>query len=588
MRLPHFFQCLVPLAVITLLLRAGLGAQETVLGPPIELPKYQVTSERELPPPEDWTYARLEGLEVLSNAPAPATQQLLVDFQRFGYALNLIWPGMRPAGASTASLIICGQKQKFEEFLPDQLRQTERATTSFHLRTRDQAAIVLDYQTKTLNLAGLEDQTGTPASGDSSAEPAETASLLELAVDPYQQLYREYLRFLLAARPVPPPAWLGEGLSQLFMNMRITETEISVGRVENPSLVRDRGTGGPAGDQDFNAALARRALLPMPELFAVARDSATAQNPLNNTWAKQAYAFVHWGLYGDYGRNKIAFATFVARLEREPPGEALFKECFKQSYHDMLFTLRSYIELTRTQFEGVRADKGQKIPFPTDPVVRPATEAEIGRLKGDALILAGHPVKARTVLVDAYRRGERDPNLLAALGLAELAADETALARKFLEAAAAAKAIRPRAYVELARLRLIDAQARPEAAGGKLNAAQVIHALEPLRVARSQPPALPETYQLIGSIWQASATPPPAAQLLLLEEGVRLFPRDSALVYQAAEWRALGGFGSEARALINHGLRVTEDPTMRARFEKLLVGLPPGEPGPKPAPVAKP
>ena len=522
---PVFRPAVLAASCLALISGSGLAAQEA----PIELPKYTVTTERDLPPPEEWFYARVEGFEVLSNATAPDTRRLLNDFQRFGYSLNLIWPGLRLTGAASASLIICGRKEKFEEFLPDSLRKSERASTSFHLRARDQGAIVLDYQTKVLNLAGVEDEPGAaPTAPDSADEPSGSTHPQGFAVDSYQQLYREYLRFLLSARAVPQPAWLTEGLSQLFMKLHITETEISVGRVEDPNLAPDRGAGGPAEDRDFNAALARRALLPMAELFAVANDSVTTQNPLNRIWAKQSYAFVHWGLYGDLGRNKKAFGTFVARLEREPLSETLFKDCFKSGYADMQQTLRNHLESTRAQFEGVRADKGQKIPFPAEPVVRSATEAEVGRLKGDALNLAGHPAEARSALIIAYRRGERDPNLLAALGLAELAAGETDRARKFLEAAATGKAVRPRAHVELARLRLAEAQARPEAAG-KLSAAQGARVLEPLRLARSQPPALPETYELIGATWSACATAPPAAHLELLKEGLRLFPNDAAL-----------------------------------------------------------
>ncbi len=571
-------------AAALLLAGASLPAQDPQ--PTFELPKYAVTAERELPPPEAWTYARLEGFEVLSNASESATRQLLADFQRFSFALNLVWPGQRPPGEAVASLLICGRKEKFEELLPDALRRPDRASASFHVRTRDQAILVLDHQTKILNLAGTGDEvaTATPeaasASDGGEAGATDEAGVIPqgFAIDAHQQLYREYLHFLLSARPAPAPAWLAEGLSQLFMNLRLTETEIAVGRVEDPNLASDRGAG-IREDRDFNAALSRRALLPMAELLAVAPDSPVARNPLDNAWAKQCYAFVHWGLYGDYGRNKQAFGTFVTRLEREPLSEALFKECFRRDYAGMLQALRNHIEFTRTKVEGVRADAGQKLPYPPDPVVRPATQAEAGRLLGDALMLTGHPDAGRVALVDAYRRGERDPGLLAALGLAELATRDADRARKFLEAAFAAKAIRPRAHVELARLRLGEAQAKPAAAGGRLDAAQVARVLEPLKLARVQVPALPETYRLIGAVWRAGAVPPPAAQIPLLAEGVRLFPRDGELVYDAAEWHAHVGLGPEARALIALGLKVANDPALRARFEALLATLPPAKAG---------
>lgn len=534
MHLPDFYRRPGSLVLCLAVFAPELAAQAPTPQTVLELPTYTVTTERELPPPERWYYAQIEGFEVLSDVSDRSTRRLVNDFQRFGYALNLIWPGMRPIGATGISLIICRQRQMFQTFLPESLLRSGRPITSFHLRTREHATIVLDCQTKILNLPEAADTPVAPAAAigadpDSTAESADAGPNQGVAVDSYQQLYREYLRLLFAARPAPPPAWLSEGLTQLLMNLRITGTEISVGRVEDPNAKENRTTAASATDRDFNTTLARRALLPMAEMFAVTSDSDTAQNTMDSTWAKQCHAFVHWGLYGDFGRNKKAFATFVARLDREPLSETLFKECFKSNYADMLPALRTHIESTRTQFEGVRADKGGKIPFPPDAAVRPATEAEIGRLKGEVFTLASHPVAARTELVTAYRRGERAPDLLAPLGLAELAAGEQERARKFLEAAAAGKAANSRAYVELARLRLTEAEARPEATDGKLSAAQVARVLEPLRLARAQPPPLPETYELIGATWTASATPPPASHLELLKEGLRLFPRDAKL-----------------------------------------------------------
>jgi len=46
-------------------------------------------------------------------------------------------------------------------------------------------------------------------------------------------------------------------------------------------------------------------------------------------WAKQAYLFVHFCLFGENLRYQPALSTFVSRLAREPLSEALFQECFR-------------------------------------------------------------------------------------------------------------------------------------------------------------------------------------------------------------------------------------------------------------------
>jgi hypothetical protein len=237
-------------------------------------------------------------------------------------------------------------------------------------------------------------------------------------------------------------------------------------------------------------------------------------------------------------------------------------------------TLRSHAEFTRFNFAGVRPDKGQKIPWPPAPKLREATQAEVGRLQGVAYTLAGHPAEARDVLLTAYLRGERDPALLAALGVAEASGGDAVKARKLLEAAATATITSPRAYIELARLRLDAARAKPEASGGKISARQIAGVLEPLFTARSQSPALPETYETIATAWAACSSSPSPAHLAVLDEGVRLFPRNAALVYADAELQAKAGQIATAESLIRHGQRVTADADLRAKFDYLRAGLP--------------
>jgi len=84
------------------------------------------------------------------------------------------------------------------------------------------------------------------------------------------------------------------------------------------------------------------------------------------------------------------------------------------------------------------AKKGQELPEPPAVVLREAADADVGRIKGEVLRLGGHGEAARNTLIAPFVRGEREPRLLAALGLDELQGGRTERARKFLEAAAQA------------------------------------------------------------------------------------------------------------------------------------------------------
>jgi hypothetical protein len=576
------------LPVVALAARAA--AQDSTAQPvndkPVEMPAYTVTDTRDLPPPEKWNYTRIEGFEVLSNASEKGTLRLVKDFQRYSQAIGFVWPGVQRPAAVPAMLIICGRGGKFDAFMPAGERRADRAMASLSLRDREQAAIVIDYEAKVINLVTPEGTAAVAATAGATDADGNSISALGdpgFAVDAYQQLYREYIRFLLAGVQPRSPAWFEEGIAQLFQRMEFDQTSIIVGKLDDPNAIsaaqaalNDAGTGGIAAQEDltFNAALARRGLLKMEEIFAVTHDSDVARNPLGSTWAKQSAAFVHWGLYGDQGKNQKAFVTFIARLSREPLTEAMFKECFKQSYKDMTMTLRSYVEFTNYKVAGLQTKKGEKLPEPPPITLREATEAEVGRIKGETLLLAGHKAAARLAMIAPYIRGERDPQLVASIGLIERALGDDTKARKFLEAALAAKAVRPRAYLELARIRHADGLAKP-LAEGKLDTNQTAAVLTPLFVARTQPPPLPEIYELIGDAWMNCVLTPAAGHLAALDEGVRLFPRNTHLVYADAALKAKAGLVADAHALVKLGLRVATDDGARTKFEQLKASLPP-------------
>ena len=563
---------------------SGLWAQSPVNAsvagdpePAIELPTFTVQDSLILPEPEAWRYARIEGFEVLSNSSSRSTQRLVEDFQRFHQALVLAWPAADIPSAVPTSLILAGRGNKFEPFAPHINLSPEVGSISLNLRDGELSAIVIDLETTILNLAtpeGIEAFAAQAASDPSVDDGGATLfqGMPNFVVDHYRQLYREYIRFVLTQSQPRLPAWMEEGLAQIFMRMEFSPTRIVIGKVEDPNEV---SIAGAVEDRDFNHALHRRALMPLQEMFSVKPDSATARNPLGNRWAKQSYAFVHLCLYGNQGKYQKGLLMFLSRLAGKPPSEELFKECFGMTYKQMLLQIRSYVDFTAYKAVVFQAKKGTKFEAPPKPVFRDATEAEVGRIKGEALRMAGNKAAARLALIAPYIRGSRDPQLLASLGMYEYAEGETARARKFLEAAAKDKVVRPRAYLQLAQLRFDEAMKKPLGARQLLSAVQVGEILEPLFVARGQTPALPEVYEMIATVWAKSETLPTAGNLAVIDEGVQHFIRRSGLIYQAALLKQQCGFLEDAAVLAEIGLRVTSNAAERERFVRLKASLPP-------------
>lgn len=575
---------------------AGLLPSASVAESPrdvVDLPTFTVEERPVLPEPEAWRHARIAGFEVLSNASEGATRRIVRDFQRFHQALVTVWPPADVRASLPTLLVLCGRDRAFTAFAPESANPSDTGFISLSGSDGEGSAIVLDMETTSLGLlsADVLSAPEPPAPEGDEAEAGVLGGLPDFAVSPYEQLYREYLRLVLSRAQPRAPAWFEEGLAQIFMRMEFSPTSITVGRVEDPNTRSIRP--GMVEDRDFNAALQRRALLSMEELFAVTANDPVARRPLGGVWSKQAYAFVHLCLYsGDTALQK-GLLTFVRRLAAEPPSEALFRSCFGRGYADMRQAIRAHVDFTRVKAVQFRLKKGERREEPPEPVFRDATQAEIGRIKGDALRLCGRNAAARTELLAAYLRGERDPALLAALGLEQVASGRRERGRRLLEAAARAEVVRPRAYLQLARLRLDDAlaaRAGPGAgAGTALTEADLAAILQPLATARRQPPAQFEWYEILTAAWRHAAAAPSPTQLAVLDEGMRLFPTHSAWLLEVAQLKRRSGQIAEAAAIADFGVRTARDPALREAFGAFRRDLP-AEPTPaqEPKPAAAP
>lgn len=568
------------------------AADETPTAPGVvELPKFVVADDRLLPQPEAWRYAEIQGFEILTNASDKSTRRLIKDFEIFRQGLALLWPMPDRSGVPT-SLILCGKGGKFDGFIPKGKSDApDRATASLFLKNKEQTSIILDIEATTVNVLATDTSNDAATGTDSS--------LIE--IDHNKQLYREYVHYLLSKNEPRLPAWFEEGMAQIIMAMKVEPKYITFGELEEGNTIStsqaavlamnagsDPSTdpqvaGAPAEDRDFNVALQRKRLIKLPDLFAVAHDAPEAINPLgNNVWAKECYAFVHMCLYGRGQKYQKGFTTFLARSAKDGASEALFMECFKMNYKDMLMELKGYIDFADyKKIEG----KVKGTPLGSGPPLelRDATQAEVGRIKGEAFMLSGQVERARAELRAPYIRGERDPSLLAAIALYEHANGDETHVRTLLTEAVKGKVTRPRAYVELARLRYNDALAKP-GAGTQFSPAQVADILAPLTVARKLPPPTAEVYELITDTYMHSSTVPSTDEIKVLVTGVTTFPNHLRMLFQSAQLAAQAGAFDVAHSFTDYGLKVAPDAKTKATFEKFNATLPPAPPAP-PAPV---
>lgn len=293
--------------------------------------------------------------------------------------------------------------------------------------------------------------------------------------------------------------------------------------------------------------------------------------------------------YADRVRTKLALTgesasqlwKFVDRASCEPVTEALFRECFGLSFSEGDAAMRDALYFMFNNSIAV------KPPATADVKVREATLAEVSRIKGHfnrlevRYVRANSPTvtdefveQARRTLWKSYDAGDRDPRLLAELGLFECDVNEDAKAIPFLEAAAAGKVVRPCVYYELAWIRL--AALWRENGTAKLTREQLATVLQPLQTAKQQSPSLPDVLIIEAEAWLHSDSVPTAEQLAEMRAGVRLFPDRLALVEAVALLHAAQGQLQAAQDLVAQDLRAVAVPAEceeLTRFREALTGL---------------
>ncbi len=333
--------------------------------------------------------------------------------------------------------------------------------------------------------------------------------------------------------------------------------------------------------------------LEIEDVFAVGHDDAG--RPAREVLRQAAEIFVGWALCGDDNmvmrgsdERRDAFWRFARRACTERVTETMFVEHFgADAWSNMMrWWIRNTAPTARKRSGMVNFGTywPEKNPaFPPVPV-RPATRAELVRVKSEYEWRIGRdladtlPDLSRQCLDQAGRRlrwaynaGEREPRFLAVLALYEADAGSPADARARVEEAVATGVVRPQLYLQQARHRHADEQAKLAGPDKKLTAEQVRHVLQPLLVARSQRPRLVEVYGEMTSAWIGASVQPEPDDLALLVEGVGYFPRSLPLCHNVALLHLKAGDHATAIKVLRRVLpHAAESAPLRPYLVKLL------------------
>ncbi|MBI5770486.1 MAG: hypothetical protein HZA93_22100 [Verrucomicrobia bacterium] len=384
-----------------------------------------------------------------------------------------------------------------------------------------------------------------------------------------------HVRYLLKGRVPELPAWLAEGLERAWPRADFVLDPITLAPME---WLDPRESDELAGDRAHPRALLPAGELLAPEAVRVRENQHARRQQIR---AAQQELFFRWAVAAG-GATRDAFWKFAARAAEAPADEAMFESCFGFDFAELRDRLSDHLPKAVKNFVWIAP--GRLPPLPRLEV-EAATPNQIARVRGEWERLAiGYVQKrlpsardpylaqARRTLQRAYAAGDRDPRLLATLGLCEVDAGNDAGARPHLEAATAGGVVRPRAYFELARIRFAALRhGTPETKAFSFT--ELAPVMQPLQRTLTQAPPLHEAFTLLAEAWARCDIAPSPAEFAELQLGARLFARQPTVGYPTALALARHGRKAEAAAVLEACAPYPADEETRAGLTRLRTEL---------------
>jgi hypothetical protein len=307
-------------------------------------------------------------------------------------------------------------------------------------------------------------------------------------------------------------------------------------------------------------------LLPLAELFG-----GTVKPAQEDLWNAEAALFVRWGLYES--GNRAGFLALVEEACQAPVTEDVLKRCLGLSSADVHDRLAAFLPAAVSDPITVA------LPAAAHPPLRArnATSAEVARIIGDwgrleSLSLGIEDVdyqqecleQAERVFARNFNDRNSDPLFLASYGLFAAQEGKAKQAEAALGQAVRAGVLRPRAYVELARLKL-EAALPPSPHGiGDLGEAEFTEITALLATARHQMPSLLSSYQVLARALAHAPATPTRADLWALEGATRYFPANVPFAHRVAALYVGAGYPEEATAIVNRSMKFAGSDAERA------------------------
>lgn len=438
-------------------------------------------------------------------------------------------------------------------------------------------------------------------------------------------LSQSYVRFVLESNVPAYPRWFIEGMSGLQSSMvmpvpsvgRDVPVSLGASYTIKPSQPYDEISFVPFvwGDAKQTAELHKMAkwaarttghvmlpeafqMLPMQVVLGLA-EFPERDDPRFELAGRQASLFLRWlcdpnpptpaadALLRSGPKPTLKnLGDYFRRGRAEGFSEELFAECFKWSVADVDIILRSYLPFACLDSSRFRLVTDTEPQFISSISSHEASTRDVARLRGRMnrlsigylrefypQLVSDYVAQARRTMHRAYDEGDRDPRLLAELGLCEVDAGNDDDALPLLMAAAQANVIHPRVYFECARIQF--ERLRKSDPNMLLSTPEALQIATRLQTGLQQAPPLPQAYELLFEIWLRCQTKLSADQASVVERGSELFPGRFRVCYAAMLLELAAGKVDAAIRIGQRSLTWLTVTTEREKMNRLLSDIEP-------------
>ncbi len=313
---------------------------------------------------QKWVEVRSEHFIAVSDAGEGSARRMLWQFEQIRTAIQRVWPWARVDTGQPFYIFAARSEQTLKTLAPQfwEGKRFRPASVTATGRDRRYVAVRTDL-----------------------AEPSNPDE------NPYQSAYWSYVSSVLGRSfPGRQPDWFHRGICEVWSNTRVRDKEIHVGRVVRANVERTR-QGGLVRLDEF--------------LSADGKSHWLTQDGDIGLFDAQAWAFVHYLMFGENGAHSAKLNRFSGLLMKGVPQEQALREAFGdvKPLHDQVHTYvnQSLIPFARL---GVTLDLDVKT-FGS----RELSPAEAALARGELLVAMNRPVEARALAAEAAQAEPGSP-----------------------------------------------------------------------------------------------------------------------------------------------------------------------------------